>query len=97
LARLCRRAAGFGIEEAAPAERGIAHEPGRRDVSRIFPPPHQAGDFIDFDEAVHPAPQPELVAVLPRAKISVAAYAKPAERLSAELAASCIHFRVNYR
>ena len=54
-------------------QRGVAHQAGRRDVARILPAPHQAGNLIGFFPAVHAAPEPVLVAVLARAEVAVAA------------------------
>jgi hypothetical protein len=63
------------IEEAPGVQGGIAHELSAGDVPWTLSAPHEAGYFVNFYEPIHAAPQPELVAMLFRTKVAVAAYA----------------------
>jgi hypothetical protein len=85
-----------GFEEAAAIQRRIAHEPGCGDVTRVLTPPHEAGDFIGFLQAVHTGTEAVLIAMFPRAEVAVAADSQAAQRFSAELTGSRSHFRDKY-
>ena len=64
----------FGLKEPTAFQRGITHEPGRGDVTRVLAAPHEAGDFVGFLQAIHAAPEAVLVAMFPRAEVPVAAH-----------------------
>jgi hypothetical protein len=66
-------------------------------VPRVFPPPHQARNFVGFFQAVHAAAQAVLVAVLTRTELAVAADSQPAQRFSAQQTSFRTHFRHKYR
>ena len=86
----------FGLKEPTAFQRGITHEPGRGDVTRVLPPAHEAGNFVGFLQAVHAATEAVLIAMFPRAEIAVAADSQAAQRFSAKLTGSRSHFRDKY-
>jgi hypothetical protein len=53
---------------------------------------HQAGDLVGFEETVHAQPQAILVAMFARAKIAAGPDREAAQRFSAKLAGSPVHF-----
>ena len=71
-------AALFRFKESAAFQRRVAHQPRGRNVARVLPAPHQAGNLIGFLQAVHSEAEPVLVAVLARAEVAVAADSQPA-------------------
>jgi ABC-type sulfate transport system permease component len=76
----------LGLPQGSLA-RGLAWLHG----ARRFAAAHQAGNLVDFDQPVHAGPQPELIAMILRTEVSVAAHTKPAEGFPAKLAVACVH------
>jgi hypothetical protein len=60
-------------------------------------PPHDARNFVGFEQAAHARTQTELVPMLARAEFLIAADTDPAERPAAQAARLYCHLAPNYR
>jgi hypothetical protein len=87
----------FRPREIAARGGGIKRQVRGRNRPGVLAPAHQARDLVGFRQAVHPAFQAVLVAMLARTKIVARANPNSAQLLAAKQAGSRAHFPLNYR
>jgi hypothetical protein len=85
------------VRAVGHADFGIPGSFDGRDRLGIFPAPHEARNLIGFLEAVHPAPEPVLIAMLARTEVFAGADPDSTQRFTAEQTSSRIHFEVIVR